>query len=114
MKFLVGIARFLVGALFIVSGLIKLNDPVGFSFKLEEYFSPSVLDLPFFEPYALTLSIVVVVVEVLLGVALLLGFFPKLTVWSLLAMIVFLRSSPFIRPILIKLRIVVVLVMLLN
>ncbi|MEM1339941.1 MAG: BT_3928 family protein [Bacteroidota bacterium] len=95
MKLLVGFARVFVGLLFIISGLIKLNDPVGFSFKLEEYFSPSVLDLPFFEPYALAISILVVVVEVLLGVALLLGFFPKLTVWSLLTMIVFFTFLTF-------------------
>ncbi|QLG46205.1 BT_3928 family protein [Costertonia aggregata] len=88
MKYLVGISRIFVGILFIISGLIKLNDPVGFSFKLEEYFSSGVLDLPFFEPYALTISIFVVIFEVLLGVMLLIGFRVKFTVWSLLLMIV--------------------------
>ncbi|MGB1451679.1 MAG: DoxX family protein, partial [Marinirhabdus sp.] len=39
-RLLVGSARITVGLLFIISGLIKLNDPVGFGFKLEEYFSP--------------------------------------------------------------------------
>ncbi|NNK36641.1 MAG: DoxX family protein, partial [Eudoraea sp.] len=37
MKIIVTISRIFVGVLFILSGLIKLNDPVGFSFKLEEY-----------------------------------------------------------------------------
>jgi hypothetical protein len=32
-------SRIFVGILFIISGLIKLNDPVGFSYKLAEYFS---------------------------------------------------------------------------
>lgn len=32
------VARILVGGLFIFSGFIKANDPVGFSYKLEEYF----------------------------------------------------------------------------
>jgi hypothetical protein len=41
------LARLLVGALFVFSGVIKLNDPVGFGYKLEEYFSESVLNLPF-------------------------------------------------------------------
>lgn len=95
MKYLVGFSRLFVGVLFIASGLIKLNDPVGFSFKLEEYFSPAVLDLPFFEPYALVISIFVVIIEVLLGVMLLVGFKPKLTVWSLLAMIVFFTFLTF-------------------
>lgn len=88
MKYLVGFSRIFVGVLFIISGFIKLNDPVGFSFKLEEYFSQGVLDLPFFEPHALTISIVVVIFEVLVGVMLLIGFQRKFTVWSLLLMII--------------------------
>ena len=88
MKYIVHISRILVGVLFIISGLIKLNDPVGFSFKLEEYFSQGVLDLPFLEPYALGISIFVVIFEVLLGILLLLGFRVQFTVWSLLVMIV--------------------------
>lgn len=95
MKYLVWISRIFVGVLFIISGLIKLNDPVGFSFKLEEYFSPGVLDLPFFMPMALAISIFVVIVEVILGVLLLIGFKPKFTVWSLLLMIVFFTFLTF-------------------
>ncbi|TKD62305.1 BT_3928 family protein [Flavobacterium sp. ASW18X] len=95
MKFLVGFSRIFVGVLFIISGLIKLNDPVGFSFKLEEYFSVGVLNMPYFEPYALAISIFVVIVEVLLGVMLLIGFKPKFTIWSLLAMIVFFTFLTF-------------------
>lgn len=38
MRVLVVIASVLVGSLFIVSGLIKANDPLGFSYKLQEYF----------------------------------------------------------------------------
>ena len=88
MKYLVGISRIFVGILFIISGFIKLNDPVGFSFKLEEYFSFGVLNLPFFEPHALKIAIIVVILEVLLGVLLLIGFRVKFTVWSLLVMII--------------------------
>lgn len=39
MKYLVQFSRVLVGLLFILSGLLKLNDPTGFSYKLEEYFA---------------------------------------------------------------------------
>ena len=95
MKYVVGFSRLVVGVLFIISGLIKLNDPVGFSFKLEEYFSPAVLNLSFLEPYALAISIFVVIVEVLLGILLLIGFKPKYTAWSLLAMIVFFTFLTF-------------------
>ena len=95
MKYLVWFSRIFVGVLFIISGLIKLNDPVGFSFKLEEYFSQGVLDLPFLMPMALALSIVIVILEVVLGVFLLLGFKPKFTVWSLLLMITFFTFLTF-------------------
>ena len=40
------VAWFLLGALFIFSGLIKLNDPVGTALKLEEYFDVFAGDLP--------------------------------------------------------------------
>ena len=61
MKYLVGFSRIFVGVLFIISGFIKLNDPLGFSYKLQEYFGADVLNLPFLEPYALGISIIVVV-----------------------------------------------------
>ncbi len=89
MKVLVGITRIFVGVFFIISGFIKLNDPIGFAFKLEEYFGPTVLDLPFFTPYALVISVFVVIFEVLLGIFLIFGYKPKFTIYSLLAMIVF-------------------------
>lgn len=95
MKLLTQVSRILVGALFIFSGLIKLNDPVGFSFKLDEYFAPDVLNLPFLQPLALSLAVFIVILEVLLGVALLLGQFKKLTVGLLLAMIVFFTFLTF-------------------
>lgn len=95
MKILVGISRVIVGILFIISGLVKLNDPVGFSFKLKDYFAPEVLDLGFLVPYALLLAIVIVIFEVLLGVSLLLGYMRKFTLWSLLLMIVFFTFLTF-------------------
>ncbi len=95
MKYLVAFSRIFVGVLFIISGFIKLNDPVGFSFKLEEYFSQGVLDLPFLMPYALAISLFVVILEVLLGVMLLIGFRAKFTLWSLLLMIVFFTFLTF-------------------
>jgi len=95
MKILVTLSRVIVGILFIISGFIKLNDPVGFSFKLEEYFSQGVLDLPVFMPYALAISLIVVIVEVLLGIMLLLGVWKKVTVWSLLGMILFFTFLTF-------------------
>jgi uncharacterized membrane protein YphA (DoxX/SURF4 family) len=88
------VARALVGGLFIVSGLIKANDPWGFAFKLEEYFAADGLafDYPFFEqftPYALHLSILISVAEIILGVAVIVGGKIKLAAWSLVIMMGF-------------------------
>jgi uncharacterized membrane protein YphA (DoxX/SURF4 family) len=89
MKILVEVSRWIVGILFIFSGFVKLNDPIGFSFKLEEYFSPSVLDLEFLAPFALVIALFVVVFELVLGVMLLIGYLPKFTTWALLLMVIF-------------------------
>ncbi len=95
MRILVQVARFLVGLLFIFSGFIKLNDPLGFSYKLQEYFAPEVLNIEFLSPYALLLSIILVIAEILLGIALLIGHAKKLTLWLLLAMIGFFTFLTF-------------------
>lgn len=95
MKYITHISRLLVGVLFIISGFIKLNDPLGFSYKLQEYFSAEVLNMEFLIPYALLFSVFVVVFEVVLGVFLLIGYKPKFTVYSLLAMIVFFTFLTF-------------------
>lgn len=87
------IARILVGGLFIFSGLIKLNDPVGTQIKLEEYFEVFAADFhPIFSkfiPYALEVGLILVVLEVVLGVAVLIHYRMKLTTSVLLALIVF-------------------------
>ena len=38
MRFLIKFSQYFVGLLFIISGGIKANDALGFSYKLEEYF----------------------------------------------------------------------------
>ncbi|MFT5819323.1 MAG: putative membrane protein YphA (DoxX/SURF4 family) [Crocinitomix sp.] len=88
------VARVLVGGLFIVSGLVKANDPWGFAFKLEEYFEPTGLTADFsffgwFEGYELQLSILICVVEIVLGAAVILGGKIKLASWSLVIMMIF-------------------------
>jgi uncharacterized membrane protein YphA (DoxX/SURF4 family) len=87
------VVRWLVGGLFIFSGLIKVNDPVGMAIKLEEYFE--VFGTHFMVPFALYLSVFVVVLEVALGVALILGYRLKLTLWALLGLIVFFTGLTF-------------------
>ena len=87
-NFFTQFARLFVGLLFIISGLIKLNDPIGFSYKLAEYFSEPVFNMPFFTPFSLAIALFLVILEVVLGVLLLLGYKSKNTIWSLLILVV--------------------------
>lgn len=95
MKYLSWISRLLVGSLFIVSGLIKANDPLGFSYKLHDYFAEDVFNLPSLEAYALGLAVFICVAEILLGVAVLLRTKMKLASISLLVMILFFTFLTF-------------------
>lgn len=85
---LVPFSRIIVGLLFIISGLIKLNDPVGFSYKLAEYFGEPVFNMPALVPFSLAIAFFLVILEVVLCVMLLIGYKSKFTVWSLLLLIV--------------------------
>ncbi|POY40742.1 DoxX family protein [Flavobacterium alvei] len=87
-NFIAQFSRLFVGILFIISGLIKLNDPLGFSYKLDEYFSEPVFNMPFFVPYTLAIALFLVILEVVLGVMLLLGYKSKTTIWSLLLLVI--------------------------
>lgn len=89
MKVVVLISRLIVGSLFIVSGLVKANDPLGFSYKLEEYFAESALNLTWLDEYALLLASIACIAEIVLGVATLLGGRMKLTSASLLILTLF-------------------------
>lgn len=96
------VARVLVGGLFIVSGLVKANDPLGFSFKLEEYFEDGALafrikewfGMPGFSmewliDYALILSVLICIAEIVLGVLTIIGGKIKLVSYLMLFMMLF-------------------------
>jgi len=83
MKLLIQLIRILVGGLFVFSGFVKLVDPIGSQYKFQEYFSESVLNIEFLIPYALPFAILLIIAEILLGVMVLIGYKPTLTVWSL-------------------------------
>lgn len=94
------LARVLVGGLFIFSGFIKANDPLGFSYKLEEYFEVFKGDtgLALFEWFAhiaLPLAIIVCASEIILGILLLIGYKRNLTLWLLFAQIAFFTFLTF-------------------
>jgi len=87
MKILVGIARIIVGILFIFSGLVKANDPLGLSYKMQEFFE--VWNFHWLDNYTLIFSIVMIVFEIVAGVAILLGWRMRLFSWLLLLLIIF-------------------------
>ncbi len=96
------VSRVIVGGLFIVSGLVKANDPVGFAYKLEEYFEDGALafrikewfgapgfSMEFLMEYALILSVIICIAEIVLGVLTLIGGKIKLVAYLMLLMMVF-------------------------
>ena len=81
------ILRWTVGLLFIFSGLIKANDPLGLSYKMQEFFD--VWGMSFFNDYTLGLSFLMNLLEIVTGLALLIKYPYKQTLWILLVLIVF-------------------------
>ncbi len=76
-----------IGALFIFSGLIKANDSLGFSYKLNEYFD--VFKMEWLAPFSLAIAIFMCALETLLGIMLLMGARIRLTLWLLILMLLF-------------------------
>ncbi len=96
------VSRVLVGGLFIVSGLVKANDPIGFSYKLEEYFEDGALayrikelfgapsfSLEFLMDSALFLSVLICIAEIVLGVLTIIGGKIKIVSYFMLFMMLF-------------------------
>lgn len=94
MKQAVNIARVLVGTLFIFSGLVKAIDPLGLAYKMQEFFEVWASEgtmkgmMLWLNEQALIFSLVIITLEVVLGVALLLGWRTKLVSWLLLLLMV--------------------------
>lgn len=95
MKSLISVLRLIVGVLFIFSGLVKANDPLGLAYKMQEFFEvwaqsgflPGLMH--FMEGYALAFSIIMICFEIVAGVAVLVGWRMRLFSWLLLLLIIF-------------------------
>ncbi len=95
MKVFVTVARIFTGTLFIFSGLVKAIDPKGLAFKMQEFFEawsgsgfmPELMKT--FDEYALTFSIIMITLEVIVGVALLIGWKKKITIFVLFLLMIF-------------------------
>jgi hypothetical protein len=67
MKLPIAVTRFIVGVLFIFSGLVKANDPLGLSYKMQEFFE--VWNFHWLDNFTLAFSIGMIVFEIVAGVA---------------------------------------------
>ncbi|MHB1177583.1 MAG: BT_3928 family protein [Daejeonella sp.] len=86
-------SRIVVGVLFIFSGLIKANDPLGFGYKLQEYFE--VFHIAFLNDYSVPIAILLCTLEIVLGSQLLLGFYSRKVACGLLLLIIFFTFLTF-------------------
>ncbi len=90
---LLNLLRAIVGLLFIFSGLIKANDPLGFGYKLQEYFE--VFHIAFLNDYATVFAILLCTIEIVLGALLLLGIRSRNVASGLLLTIIFFTFLTF-------------------
>lgn len=89
------------GAWFIFSGAVKAVDPLGTAYKMEQYFaqfestfSETWLSFiapifPFLTEYQNGFSVVMIILEIILGIALIIGWKPKFTAWVFFILMVF-------------------------
>lgn len=104
MKIAINVIRIFVGLLFIFSGLVKANDPLGTAYKMEEYFEVWDRNLEsssfflknalmnlfhFLDHHTLFLSVTMNAFEIIAGAALLLGWRMRLFSWLLLLLMIF-------------------------
>jgi len=87
MKYFLTISRIIVGVLFIFSGLVKANDPLGLSYKMQEFFE--IWGWGFLDDYTLAFSVAMNAFEIIAGVAILVGWQMRLFSWLLLLLIIF-------------------------
>ena len=88
--------RYFVGVWFVFSGVVKAIDPAGTAIKMEEYFEIFEKSAPLFSflwkfsaEHALAISFFMIIFEIYLGIALILGTWKKLTIWLLILLIAF-------------------------
>jgi hypothetical protein len=104
MKILVRIIQVLVGVLFIISGLVKANDPLGLGYKMQEFFelwssslasghlfarNALVSFFDFLHEHSLSLAVIMITLEIMAGVALLLAWKKRLVLNLLLVLMLF-------------------------
>ena len=90
LKYTISIARILFGITFMFSGFVKAIDPLGFTYKIEDY----LISFNFlqFAPLALAFALFLILLEFVLGVSILLGLYRRIT--SVLALLFMIVMTP--------------------
>ncbi len=93
------VVRWILGAVFVFSGLVKINDPLGTAIKLEEYFEVFATDFTsifhYFVPLSVPFSLLFCASEIILGVALLINFRQRIVLLLTLVLITFFTFLTF-------------------
>ena len=87
MKYLKLFSRIILGLVFIFSGFVKAVDPLGSAYKFADYFTA--FKLGFLEFVALPLAILLAAFELILGIALILGYHRRVVYIQYLQHIIF-------------------------
>lgn len=87
MRFLRGLCRVLFALTFIVSGVLKLLDPVGTGLIVKEYID--FMHLDFLEPASVTLGMALSTLEFTIGISVLSGLRIRIMAWGALLMMAF-------------------------
>lgn len=87
---ILAITRIVFGITFIFSGFVKAVDPIGFTYKIEDYLIS--FQLTQFIPLALVFAVALILVEFLLGVFIMLGLYRKAS--TALAVLLMVAMTP--------------------
>ena len=90
LNFTISTARILFGLTFMFSGFVKAIDPLGFSYKIEDY----IISFNFLQvaPLAFTLAVILILLEFVLGVLIFFGIYRRIT--SLFAFLFMAAMTP--------------------
>lgn len=93
MKVLLWLSRILFGVIFIFSGFVKAIDPLGSTYKFQDYFLAFGTEWMF--PLALPFSVLMSGLELVIGIAILLGLKTRFTAWGGLLFMAFFTPLTF-------------------
>lgn len=94
MKILNLVSRIVVGLVFIFSGFVKAVDPLGYAYKIHDYFQA--FDLGFLNILSLPLAILFCTVEFIAGFSVLTGIRQRTGIWGVMILMVIFTPLTFV------------------